>query len=113
MELKPAQSAIGRSIRSDSRWRILKRPVTPPAGFRPVRCFADLDELKHLLLKRKDQFANCLIKKRLTYALGRELSYPDRPQFDAITETRAARGYGLHDLVDLVHGRADRLPNRT
>ena len=64
--------------------------------------FEDVAELKLLLLKRKDQFAQCLTEKMLTYALGRELGFQDRPQVEAITTDLAARGYGLRDLVELV-----------
>jgi len=64
--------------------------------------FNDLDELKGLLLQRKDQFAKCLTEKMLTYALGRELDFQDRPQVDMITYSLAERGYGLSDLVELI-----------
>ena len=64
--------------------------------------FQDLNELKALLLQRKDQFANCLTEKMLTYAIGRELSFRDRSQVEAIANSLAEKGLGLRDLVELV-----------
>lgn len=64
--------------------------------------FRDITELKRLLVQRKDQFANCLTRKMLTYALGREITIHDRPQVDLISKELASRGYGLRDLVELV-----------
>ncbi|MBT3483373.1 MAG: DUF1592 domain-containing protein [Opitutales bacterium] len=64
--------------------------------------FEGIDDLKDLLLERKDQFARCLVEKILTYSLGRELGFGDRPAVNALTEELADRGYGLRDLVELV-----------
>ena len=64
--------------------------------------FEGIDDLKDLLLERKDQFARCLVEKMLTYSLGRELGFGDRPAVNALTEELADRGYGLRDLVELV-----------
>ncbi|TWU50619.1 hypothetical protein Poly51_39110 [Rubripirellula tenax] len=63
--------------------------------------FQDITELKQRLLERKDQFSQCLTEKMLTYALGRELVFQDRPHVDEIAEELAHRGYGLRDLVEL------------
>lgn len=64
--------------------------------------FSHVDELKDLLLERKELFARCLVEKMLIYALGRELNFGDRPMVDRLTENLAFRGYGLADLVELV-----------
>ncbi len=64
--------------------------------------FADIAELKRLLLKQKDQFAHCLTEKMLTYALGREVGFQDRPAVESIVGELAAQGDGLHDLVELI-----------
>lgn len=64
--------------------------------------FANLSELKSLLRQRKDLFALCLTEKMLTYALGRKLSFRDRPQVEAIAKALANRGHGLRDLVELI-----------
>ena len=64
--------------------------------------FANVDKLKILLLGRKDQFARCLTEKMLTYALGRELRFSDRPTVEGIVTLLEDRGYGLRDLVELI-----------
>ncbi|HRX55566.1 MAG TPA: DUF1585 domain-containing protein, partial [Verrucomicrobiales bacterium] len=44
--------------------------------------------------------ARCLTEKLLTYALGRELGFSDRPGVrDIVSETRS-RGNGLRTLVE-------------
>lgn len=77
-------------------------PVDTAGQLATGETFSDLDELKGLLLGRKDQFAKCLTEKMLTYALGREMGYQDRPQVDTIAFSLAERGYGLSDLVALI-----------
>ena len=64
--------------------------------------FADIAELKRLLLKQKDEFAHCLTEKMLTYALGRKVGFQDRPAVESIVGELAAKGYGLQDLVELI-----------
>ena len=64
--------------------------------------FEGIQDLKGLLLERKDLFARCLVEKMLIYALGRELGFGDRPAVNALTEELATRGYGLADLVELI-----------
>ena len=71
---------------------------TLPSG----ESFEDIAELKQLLLKQKDQFARCLTAKMLTYALGREVGFQDRPAVESIVGELAAQGYGLQDLVELI-----------
>ena len=61
--------------------------------------FADIRGFKKLLVDRKDQFAHCLTEKLLTYGLGREMGFSDRPAIDAIAQNTAKRGGGLRALV--------------
>src|SRR5690606_1662627 len=44
------------------------------------------DELRKLLVARKDQFVECLAEKLLTYALGRGLEYYDQCAVDKIVK---------------------------
>lgn len=64
--------------------------------------FEDVRGLKEILLERKDQFVRCLTEKLLMYALGRELTFHDRPQVNGIMEELERRDGGLQDLVELV-----------
>ncbi len=73
------------------------------AGTLPTgESFENIAELKILLLKQKEEFAHCLTEKMLTYALGREVGFQDRPTVEAIADQLAAQGYGLQDLVQLI-----------
>jgi len=77
--------------------------VVDTSGTLPTgESFGDIGELKQLLLKQKDQFSHCLTEKMLTYALGREIGFQDRPAIDSIVRELSARGDGLNDLVELI-----------
>ncbi|XZE56053.1 DUF1592 domain-containing protein [Planctomycetaceae bacterium SH139] len=78
--------------------RIVDTTGTLPSG----ESFADIAELKTLLLMQKTQFAKCLTEKMLTYALGREVGFQERPAVEAIVGELAERGNGLRELVELV-----------
>ena len=64
--------------------------------------FNDVRDLREILLERKEQFIRCLTEKLVTYALGRELSFSDRPQINSIIDELERRGGGLQDLVEIV-----------
>lgn len=73
------------------------------AGMLPSgESFTDIAELKQLLLKQKAPFAKCLTEKMLTYALGREVGFQQRPAVGSIVDELEKRGNGLRDLVELV-----------
>ncbi|WP_286178438.1 DUF1592 domain-containing protein [Rhodopirellula sp. JC639] len=78
--------------------RIVDTTGTLPSG----ESFADIAELKQLLLKQNAKFAKCLTEKMLTYALGREVGFQQRPAVETIVDELAERGNGLRDLVELV-----------
>ena len=61
--------------------------------------FGGVREFKSLLLRDKSQFAECLTEKFLTYGLGRELGYSDRPLVHQIAKSAGAKGYGMRSLV--------------
>jgi len=81
---------------------MITNPVDTTGALASGESFANVDELKRLLLERKDQFARCLTEKMLTYALGRELHFSDRPAVEDIVSKLGDRGYGLRDLVELI-----------
>ncbi|MGE0143904.1 MAG: DUF1592 domain-containing protein [Planctomycetota bacterium] len=70
------------------------------------------DGLKRFLLQhRQDQFVRALVKKLVTYALGRPLTFADRAALDQITASARRDGDGLRAIVhrivasDLFHSR--------
>ena len=61
--------------------------------------FKNIDELKQLLLKDKDQLARALAEKLLTYATGSPPASADRTELDAIVARVSSKNYGLRTLV--------------
>jgi hypothetical protein len=55
--------------------------------------------LKAQLLKREYQFTRNLVKKFLTHATGRELTFRDNAEIDQITKQVSHSGYGFRDLI--------------
>jgi mono/diheme cytochrome c family protein len=55
--------------------------------------------LKAIVLEERDAFAQCLVEKLLTYALGRGVEHFDRPAIKAITRQVAANDYRFNALV--------------
>jgi len=63
------------------------------------RKFADIDELKKLLLADKDQIARALTIKLVTYATGGPPAAADLPQIDAIVGRVREKNYGFRSLI--------------
>jgi len=66
-----------------------------PSGER----FDDERGLKTIFLARKDQFAEALTDKLLTYATGRSMTLRDHADVEKVAAACAENGYGLRDLV--------------
>lgn len=64
--------------------------------------FADLAQLKKILVGRKDQFARMLTERLLTYACGRRIEALDRPAVDRILAAAKADDYRFRDLIEQV-----------
>src|SRR5262249_39312985 len=77
-----------------------KGPKVDPADVLPDgRKFKDIDELKQLLLKDKDQLARALAEKFLTYATGAAPTTADKAEIEAIVRKVREKNYGLRTLV--------------
>ena len=62
-----------------------------------------MDELKEYLLKnRRDDIAENVIRRLLTYALGRSLTYRDRFDVEALLAKADKSGYRFHDIITSV-----------
>jgi hypothetical protein len=61
--------------------------------------FKGAEELKALLLSRKEEFVRCFVEKMLTYALGRKLEYYDAATVKEITAAVAQDDYKLSRVV--------------
>lgn len=75
------------------------------------RKFADIRQLKKLLLSDPDQIARCLTENVSTYALGRGLGFSDRPEVKRIIGRLREKNYGFRTLVhEIVQSAAFRQP---
>jgi hypothetical protein len=82
------------------RMHYLTGPKVDPTGeLEDGRKFRDIDELKRLLLKDRDQIARALTERLVTYATGAAPTPADRPEIEAIVRKVRARDYGLRSLV--------------
>jgi hypothetical protein len=75
------------------------KKVDPADVLADGRRFRDIDELKQLLLKDKEQIARALVVRVLTYATGRAPTPADRKEVESIVAAVREKGYGLRSLV--------------
>jgi hypothetical protein len=79
------------------------KPVEPADVLADGRRFANIDELKSLLLEDKDQLARALAEKLVTYATGAPPQPQDQRQIDEIVVKVRQENYGfrtlIHDIV--------------
>lgn len=61
--------------------------------------FAGFEDLRAILLSRREEFHRCLTRKLLTYALGRRLEWGDRPTVEKLASRMVQPDQGLRDLV--------------
>jgi hypothetical protein len=76
-----------------------KFPIDAAAELPDGRSFHGPRELKAILRGGKEQFARCLTKKLLTYALGRGMEPFDRPAVDGIVHAAQAGDYKFSTFV--------------
>lgn len=88
--------------RIDAGGRVTSRPGQPVDGSGRLPSGISIKnetELNAQLLERKDQFNKTLIRKFLTYATGREMTFRDQEEIDKIATDVASAGYGFRDLI--------------
>ncbi len=62
--------------------------------------FADWSELRaELERSQRENFVRCFVEQLLTYALGRGLTYRDKPAVEEILRRGEASNYGFQDLI--------------
>lgn len=75
------------------------------------RKFADIREYKQLLLDDETAMPRSLARLLLTYSLGREPGFSDRPEVESIVSISGANNYGLRSLIhEVVQSDAFRRP---
>jgi hypothetical protein len=87
-------------MRDGQRMHYLKGPRVDPADqLEGGVKFADIDELKQLLLKDKDQLARALAVKLLTYGTGAAPTAGDKEQVETVVKKVKEKDYGFRTLV--------------
>ncbi len=75
-------------------------PAVDPQGQLPDgRTFANLEEMKRLLLQDERQIARNLLQQWIVYGTGAPVRFGDRPELEAILDTCAGDGYRVQDLM--------------
>ncbi|WAC19816.1 DUF1592 domain-containing protein [Luteolibacter sp. SL250] len=78
-------------------------PVDATGVLTDGRTFSGIAGFKKLLLATgRDDFRRCLTQKLMTYGLGRELGFSDRPAVARIMNESSVKGDGLRTLVHLI-----------
>ncbi|MGC6565791.1 MAG: DUF1588 domain-containing protein, partial [Akkermansiaceae bacterium] len=86
-------------------WRITEKvgrkqiPIEPGGVLPGGEAFADVSELKRLLLAHEDRLAEELVESVLAYGLGRTVEFSDADDVEAILAELKPSGYPLRDLV--------------
>jgi uncharacterized protein DUF1592/uncharacterized protein DUF1588/uncharacterized protein DUF1585/uncharacterized protein DUF1587/uncharacterized protein DUF1595 len=86
------------------RWRDQEdgHPINATAEMTDGTKLAGPGDLRRALLSRSDAFVTSLTERLMTYALGRELEYYDRPAVRGVVRTAAAQGNTLEALVQAI-----------
>ena len=74
-------------------------PIEPADCLDDGRAFANIDELKQLLLADPDQIARSLTVRLVTYATGGVPQPADRAEIDRIVASVKTKNYGLRSLI--------------
>ena len=77
-------------------------PVDPSGTLPDGRKFADVRELRQLLLSDERQLARNVASQLITYATGAPVRFGDRPALEAILDQSKTGDYGVESLIQAV-----------
>ena len=82
-------------------WRVLDdgSPIDASGTLPDGRKFADVNELRALMMEYPEQLVTTMTESLLTYAVGRGLEYYDMPAVRKIVQDAAGNDYGFHTIV--------------
>jgi hypothetical protein len=75
------------------------QPIDATGTLADGKAFQGVEELKALLLSRKEDFVRCFVERMLTYALGRKLEYYDAATVKQIVQAVGQDGYKFSRVV--------------
>ncbi|MFT5465661.1 MAG: hypothetical protein ACI8UO_000756 [Verrucomicrobiales bacterium] len=74
-------------------------PVEPAGKLRTGESFADIRELKTVLVSKPRQLARNLLHQFTLYGTGTPVRFSDRPEIETILDACEPDGYGVRDLL--------------
>jgi hypothetical protein len=74
-------------------------PIDPTGTTSDGTNLAGVHSLRQLLVDKSDLFANVVIEKLLTYALGRGVEYQDMPMVRSIADAAADSNYRFSSIL--------------
>jgi hypothetical protein len=77
-------------------------PVDASGTLPDGRNFADVRELRRLLLTDERQLARNLASQLITYSTGAPVRFGDRPQLEAILDQAKSSNYGVESLIQAI-----------
>lgn len=77
-------------------------PVDASGTLPDGRSFADIRELKRLLLADERQLARNLASQLITYSTGAPVRFGDRPRLEAILDHAKSSDYGVESLIQAI-----------
>ena len=77
-------------------------PVDASGTLPDGRAFADVRELKKLLLADERQLARNLASQLITYSTGAPVRFGDRPQLETILDQAKSSDYGVESLIQAI-----------
>jgi hypothetical protein len=77
-------------------------PVDPSGTLPDGRSFANVQELKKLLLADERQIARNLASQLVTYSTGAPVRFGDRPRLEEILDQSKSSGYGTEALIEAI-----------
>lgn len=89
--------AVGKWRTTDGKYAVDAAGVLPDGSK-----FKGPNELRSLLLKKKDLFLRCLSEKLLTFAIGRGVESYDSCALDDISKSVAKKGYKFSSMIQAV-----------
>jgi hypothetical protein len=79
-----------------------KKPIDTTGELPSGEKFANVTDLKKILVGRQDRFAHMLTERLLTYACGRRMEVIDDPVIEKIVEQMRQKQYGLKSIIEAV-----------
>ncbi|MGY8769649.1 MAG: DUF1592 domain-containing protein [Pirellulales bacterium] len=79
--------------------RVIRVPIDASGEMPSGEHFSNCEDLKQMLMDRKQEFIRCLTEKLMTYAIGRGINYEDQQDVDLLVNQTVENDSKLRDLI--------------